>query len=88
MLTLIAFEGCPTTPRVVSLLTELGVPFDRVDQDSLPTGHPFRSFSSPTLLRNGEVLLGSRTDGDTGCSLALPSDEKLRKILREAGLSV
>lgn len=87
MLTLIAFEGCPTTPRIVSLLTKMGVSFDRVDRDHLPVGHPFRGYSSPTLLRDGIILLGSRTDGEGGCSLALPSDERIREILRESGIS-
>ncbi len=48
MLTLIAFEGCPTTPRIVSLLEEMGLSFDRIDQNRLPAEHPFRHYSSPT----------------------------------------
>ena len=69
-MTLIAFEGYPTTPRIVSLLEEVGISFDRIDQNRLPAELPFRRYSSPTLLLNGTILFGSHTDGESGCSLS------------------
>ena len=42
MLTLITFEGCPTTPRIVSILENMGVEFCKIDQTRLPADHPFR----------------------------------------------
>ncbi|MHB1606693.1 MAG: hypothetical protein ACYCTV_09945 [Leptospirales bacterium] len=82
-LTLIFFEGCPTTPRILSLLEELGQETERIDQRLLPPGHPLRHYSSPTLLRGTEILFGSRLEGDGGCSLALPDDDEIRKRLQE-----
>lgn len=85
MLTLITFEGCPNASRIVSLLEDLGVTFDRIDQTRLPPGHPFQLYSSPTLLSEGTILFGSRVDGEGGCSLALPSDDEIRALLRGHG---
>lgn len=83
MLTLITFEGCPHSPRIVSLLEDMGVVFSKIDQTLLPSDHSFRHYSSPTLLRNGTILFGSPTDGESGCSLSLPSDEAIRILLRD-----
>ena len=83
MLTLITFEGCPTTPRIVALLEEMGILFDRIDQTLLPAEHPFRYYTSSTLLLNGTILFGSHIDGKGGCSLALPSDDAIRILLRD-----
>jgi len=83
MLTLITFEGCPNSSRIVSLLEDMGVEFSKIDQSLLPADHPFRHYSSPTLLRNGTILFGSHTDGESGCSLSLPSDEAIRMLLRD-----
>ena len=82
MLTLITFDGCPTSPRIVSMLENMKLDFDQIDQTRLPANHPFRHYSSPTLLLNGTILFGSHTDGEGGCSLALPSDEAIRILLQ------
>ncbi len=82
MLTLITFEGCPTSPRIVSILENMGLDFDQIDQTRLPTEHPLRHYSSPTLLLNGILLFGSHTDGESGCSLALPSEDAIRILLQ------
>jgi hypothetical protein len=70
MLPLITFEGCPTVPRMISLLEDMGVEFNKIDQTLL-----FDITLRPlSLLQNGTILFGSHTDGESGCSLAIPSN--------------
>ncbi len=82
MVTLIAFASCPEAPRIVRLLEEAGIAFDYVDPERLPSGHPFGNYTSPTLLWNQDILLGSRTDGAVGCALGLPTDDAIRSLLK------
>ncbi|MBI2520725.1 MAG: MerC family mercury resistance protein [Bdellovibrio sp.] len=76
----IYFEGCPNAQKTKDLLQELTTDFDIIRQDDLTTDNPYRNYSSPTILRNGEIILGSAASGG-GCSLQLPNKNELRRRL-------
>lgn len=83
--TLLYFEGCPNAALMRQRLREAGAAFDEVRQDTLPEGHPWRGYASPTLLRGGELICGARTaDGAAGCALDVPSAPELRARLAGA----
>ncbi len=82
MLKLIYFEGCPNTEKARKLLIEVGVPFEEVKQDDLPTGNPLKGYASPTLLDGENIIFGSETGNSSGgCSLDIPSVDQLRSRL-------
>lgn len=77
----IYFEACPNAEPLMKMLHELGVEFEKVDQDKLSGENEFRNFSSPTILQANEVVFGAQAKGG-GCSLSLPSKEYLKKKLQ------
>jgi hypothetical protein len=78
-LTLIYFDGCPNEERVRRNLLAAGYSFKTVRQDDLPSGHPFKAYSSPTILDGEKVVFGTSTaSGEGGCSLEIPSVSELR----------
>jgi hypothetical protein len=79
---LIYFDGCPNAGRARDLLNEIGVAYDEIRQDDLSATDRLRSYTSPTILNNGEVIAGSETEGaGGGCSVNLPSANELRQRL-------
>ena len=60
-------------------LVAVGQIFQEVKQDSLPEGHPFRSFSSPSLLLGDKVLFGTKAENGS-CTLDTFSEE-IRQVL-------
>lgn len=79
---LIYFEGCPNADKVRRNLTEAGIEFSLVRQDDLPTDDPMRRYSSPSILKDDQVMFGAMTDaGGGGCSLDLPSVEEIQRRL-------
>jgi len=79
---LIYFEGCPNAEKTKKALHRAGVDFETMCQDELPESHPYKSYSSPTILKENEVVFGSRTGtGSGGCSLDMPSEKVLRESL-------
>jgi len=81
-LKLIYFEGCPNVEKVRRNLAATGYPFDVVRQDDLPSDHPMKSYSSPTILKGSEIIFGSATGlQGGGCSLDIPSTSELQTQL-------
>ena len=69
MLKLIYFKGCPNAKRLEYLLDKLGRKFKSIEQSDLPKGHPFRKYSSPTLLCDQKIVFGSPIEGEEGISV-------------------
>ncbi len=83
MLKLVYFDGCPNAPAIIAQLREIGAEFEIIDQNSLPPGDPLRMYSSPTLLQDDRIIVGSEVDGNGGCSFRVPSStEDLAELLR------
>jgi len=79
---LIYFEGCPNAEKSRQALRAVGIPFDEIRQDELPSESPFKSYSSPTILDGDKLIFGSRADaGSGGCSLEIPTADSLKKKL-------
>jgi len=76
----IYFEGCPNAQNILSILLELDVDFERIEQNSLPDGNAFKNYSSPTVIADEQIIFGSEADGG-GCSLNLPSIEFFKSKL-------
>jgi hypothetical protein len=84
-LTLIYFEGCPNSDEAKKRLIEAGVSFRVVIQDTLSPLHPFKRYSSPTLLRGNELLFGTKTGVDGGCSISMPSGAEIQAMVGRNG---
>jgi hypothetical protein len=66
---LVYFGGCPNVDRARSALVAAGFAnFIEINQDALVEGDPYRTYSSPTVLVNGEIVAGSR-NGAASCSI-------------------
>lgn len=85
---LVYFEGCPNSEKLKSNLEEVGLTsFELIEQGSLEPGHPLKKYASPSLLRDGELLVGALTgSSEGGCSLCLPSVEELKILLERRDL--
>lgn len=77
----IYFESCPNAQKTKALLQNITRDFEIIRQDDLPMDSPYRNYSSPTILRGDEVILGCASAGG-GCSLQLPEMDTLRKRLQ------
>lgn len=86
-LKLIYFVGCPNAEGTKKALQDTGYDFDEVKQDDLSADHPLKSYSSPTILKKNEVIFGTRTGPDGGCSLEVPTTQQIQKKLESEGLS-
>ena len=80
-LKLIYFEGCPNADKIRGALAATGHKFDEVRQDNLPPQHPLKNYSSPSILRNDEIIYGAATGSEGGCSLEIPSSEEIKARL-------
>ena len=65
------------------MLKEIGLAFIEINQDCLHEGCFGKSFSSPTLLVDNDIVIfGGKTDSSEGaCSTNLPDKEELRNLL-------
>ena len=69
MTLLIYFEGCPNVERARAAIRSAGVTvFSEMKQDQLPQENLYRRFSSPTILVDGIIIVGSE-NGAAACSL-------------------
>ncbi|HXH73445.1 MAG TPA: MerC domain-containing protein [Bacteriovoracaceae bacterium] len=61
---LVYFEGCPEAKNIRAALLNAGVfDFQVIIQGELPDESPYRRLSSPSVLKNEEIIYGIRTDG-------------------------
>jgi len=80
---LIYFEGCPNSKHARAVLLSSKVGFEVIKQDDLPKDDPYREYSSPTILKNGEILFGEKLGPNTAACSAEKFDEgELKKKLR------
>ena len=72
---LIFFRGCPTAELAKEVLKDAGLAYQEVCQNDLTLDDEFRNFTSPTLLKDGEIIFGSRiTSGSSACSMNVLAD--------------
>lgn len=79
--TLITFRGCPNADKARLALKNIGLSFKDILSDDLPIGHPWREYSSPTILKNEKLVFGSAQGGNGACSLNVPSENELKERL-------
>ena len=65
------------------MLEEIGLAFIEINQDQLHEGSSGKNFSSPTLLKDNDIIIfGEETDSSEGaCTTNLPDKEELRNII-------
>lgn len=80
---LIYFRGCPNAQITQTRLEQAGIEFEKICQDELPDNSPYRRYSSPTLLLDDEIVFGTGTGNDGGCSLDLPAVTELKARLKK-----
>jgi stress-induced morphogen len=81
-LCLLFFKGCPNVAVLKRLLHEEKVSsFTEIDLEMLPELDPLRSYSSPSLLQNGKLVLGSPTS-NASLSCSFLSEAQMREALR------
>jgi len=77
---LIYFEGCPNAKHARAILLTAGVPFEVILQDELNEGNEFKNYSSPSILKDGKLLLGQRlSSGSSACSFEKIDEELLKQ---------
>ena len=79
-LILISFEGCQNAEKARKLLRTYGLDFEDVIQDDLPENHPHRKYTSPSILKEGQVIYGT-TSIELGCSISAWNDQEVFKAL-------
>ena len=77
---LIYFSDCPNYESAKNLLLNSGCDFEEVNQSDLSDNHPFKHYTSPTILKNGKLIIGEKTDSG-GCSIRLPGSAELKMKL-------
>lgn len=83
---LVFFSGCPSVERARQAIRAAGVnAFSEVELGELPTGHPYRKLSSPSVLVDGKLVAGS-SNGGAACSL-ISWDEVSESLRTLAALS-
>lgn len=80
---LIYFAGCPNSDKAYELLERSGVPFEEIVQDYLTDENPYRHYSSPTILVDGQIVLGSEASSQS-CSVMNLSVAELLKRFQES----
>ncbi len=68
----IYFDGCPNAQKIMNILSELEIHFEKIEQTSLSDGHQYKNYSSPTVLADNEIIFGTQADGG-GCSVNIPN---------------
>jgi len=80
---LIYFKGCPNADKAKEILKAFGEPFEEICQDALPQDDPSRAYSSPTILKGDEVILGAAIEGERGgCSIEALDEKAIISRLR------
>ena len=68
-LTLIYFKDCPNIPVARKAITEAGHVFEEFAQEDLAEDHPYKKYSSPTILNGEQIVIGSKlASAGGGCS--------------------
>ncbi len=82
-LSLIYTSSCPNYEPIRQMLKEIGLAFMEINQDRLHEGYFGKNFSSPTLLKDNDIIIfGGETDSSEGaCTTNLPDKEELRNII-------
>ena len=82
-LSLIYASSCPNYEPIRQMLKEIGLAFIEINQDRLHEGYFGKNFSSPTLLKDNDIIIfGGETDSSEGaCTTNLPDKEELRNII-------
>lgn len=80
---LIYFQGCPNAEHARAVLLTSGVEFEVIKQDDLPENNEYKSYSSPTILKDNEIIFGQKlASGASACSMSHFNEKDLqRKIL-------
>lgn len=78
---LIYFGGCPNIENAKKAITDCGLSFEEINQDSLSDGHKYKNYSSPTILHGSDIIYGAKAPGG-GCSLGDIGSE-IKKNLKE-----
>lgn len=66
---LVFFAGCPSVPRARQAIRDAGsLDFQETDMGTLDAADPRRRLSSPTILVNGELVVGYEC-GAAACSI-------------------
>ena len=84
-LSLIYTSSCPNYEPIRQMLKEIGLAFMEINQDHLHEGSSGKNFSSPTLLKDNDIIIfGGETDSSEGaCTTNLPDKEELRNIIND-----
>ena len=82
-LSLIYASSCPNYKPIRQMLEEIGLPYVENNQDRLHEGSSGKNFSSPTPLKDNDIIIfGGETDSSEGaCTTNLPDKEELRNII-------
>ncbi len=65
---LVYFDGCPNVEQARNEIQKTGLPFREIRQNALREDDAYRAFSSPSILLDGEVVVGSRNCA-SACSI-------------------
>jgi hypothetical protein len=80
----IYFKSCPNAEAALRNARQAGVRPRVVDLDTLSPDDPLADYSSPTLLMDGKIIFGAKTDAGTrSCGLDVPSAEEIRRRIGE-----
>lgn len=74
---LIYFEGCPNSKHARSALLTSQIDFDVIKQDDLKESDPYLQYSSPTILKNNEIIFGQEIGPNSSACSAEKFDENL-----------
>lgn len=81
--TLIYFSQCPNVNRARDSIVKAGInDFSEINQDTISNDHPYKQFSSPTILVDGEIIAGSR-NGAASCSI-IQWDAVINEIIKRS----
>lgn len=80
---LVYFQGCPEAKHARAALLTSGIDdFEVVIQDDLTGESPFKSYSSPTILKGDQIIYGSKLEqGASACSYQKIDNEQIRQRL-------
>ncbi|MCO4753962.1 MAG: hypothetical protein KC478_05745 [Bacteriovoracaceae bacterium] len=73
------FKGCPNAEKVFNLLQKESIPFEIVDQESLPEEHEWNNFSSPSIFVNEKLVYGQEAI-NRGCTYGMPTNEVMSEL--------
>lgn len=82
---LVYFQGCPEAKHARAALLTSGIAeFEVVLQDQLKDEDPFKSYSSPTILKGDKVIYGNKLNaGSSACSFQKIDFGKIQSELME-----